>query len=176
MQPHVDARLCEGFGRAGDQLGLVFDYITDVIGSGSGREGDVLARLQYRHLQVRIETLRLGRSARSSSTSTDDYQFLGHDESSSDGCGTFTGPGSPGSRRALRSGSPTRRELTPGAHLIEGEFHLYGSTKSRTPASTCRVVTERISLSISSPESAEFPDILNEYRCPYLVISEIDEH
>ena len=73
VKPHVDARLGEGFGRAGDQLGLVFDYIADVIGRGSGREGDVLTRLQYRHLQVGIETLCLGRSARSSSTPTDYY-------------------------------------------------------------------------------------------------------
>ena len=73
MELYVDARLGEGLGRAGDQLGLVFDYITDVIGRGSGREGDVLTRLQCRHLQVGIETLRLGRSTRSSGTPTDDY-------------------------------------------------------------------------------------------------------
>jgi hypothetical protein len=36
MEAHFYARLFESFGCAGDEFALIFDYITDVIGCGSG--------------------------------------------------------------------------------------------------------------------------------------------
>ena len=81
MKSYLNSGLGKSFRGPGNELGLIPYYITDVIGGRSGREGDVLPRLHYRHLQIGIETLRFGCSTRPSSTPTDDYQFLAHGRS-----------------------------------------------------------------------------------------------
>jgi len=61
---------------SGDQLALVFDYITDVIGSGSGCKGDMLTRFENGHLQIGGLALCLGCSTWSAGSPADHNQLF----------------------------------------------------------------------------------------------------
>jgi hypothetical protein len=76
MELYLDARLGESLGGAGDERGLVLDYITDVIRCGSGGEGDVFTCLQDGHLQIGVDTFGFCCGAGASGTASDHYEFL----------------------------------------------------------------------------------------------------
>jgi hypothetical protein len=79
MEANRDPGLGKGLGGSSDQLALVFDYITDVIGGGSGCKGDMLTRFENGHLQFRRLALRLGCSAWPAGSPADYNQFFRHE-------------------------------------------------------------------------------------------------
>jgi len=78
IEPYVYARFFKFFRGSCNQPFRILDYITDVIGNGSGGIGNEFTRFQYHHIQRRISPFCLSGCGRSSRASSNDYEPFVH--------------------------------------------------------------------------------------------------